>query len=129
MGGYYDDCPPSMLMKAFMIHRSDRAIRHERRDRENADLLKEELARLAVSRDPDTIKWAAKVAKREKKRSKKEKRHLTCNEIELEIDRILGNGAGMKECSDFAFANSKKGRLPVPIQLKLKSAFPPSGMS
>ena len=126
MGGYYDDCPPSLLMKAFMIHRADRAIRLEQRDRENAD---HQLARLAASRDPDTIKWAAKVSRKEKKRSKKDKKRLTCDEIRVEIGKMLGNGAGTKECSDFASANSKKGRVPVPIQLMLKVAFHPSGMS
>lgn len=112
-----------------MIHRADRAIRHEQRDRENAEHLKEELARLAASRDPDTIKCAAKVAKKEKKRSKKDKKHITCDEIRVEIGKMLGNGAGIKECSDFASANSKKGRVPVPIQLMLKAAFHPSGIS
>ncbi|KAK0122238.1 hypothetical protein ONS95_010491 [Cadophora gregata] len=125
--GYYDDCSPNILMKAFMVHRADRAIRLVKEDQEHQHVLEQELALVVASRDPDTTKWAAKIGKKEKKMNKKEKKHLIYEKFGIEIDKMLENGASLKECTDFAMANSKRGKIPVPIQMKLEAAFPPPG--
>ncbi|KAH7413248.1 hypothetical protein BKA64DRAFT_703357 [Cadophora sp. MPI-SDFR-AT-0126] len=66
MGGSYENIPPSILMKALMRYRVDRAIQQSKRDMKQAvhkELLDQELARPATNRDADNLKWAAKIAR------------------------------------------------------------------